>query len=162
MGVFDNMFGGEKGSALPGGNVAKPLMIALLALLASRYMSSGGQKEISAPPRKDTGPVSPSPLPDESPGSIVGGLGGLLKQFQQAGLGEVVDSWINAGPNKTAAPGQIADALGPDVIDALAERTGLPRDQVAAILSQVLPKAVDQLTPEGRLPTHQEVARLVG
>jgi uncharacterized protein YidB (DUF937 family) len=106
-------------------------------------------------------PPQPSSIPDDSPGSIVGGLGGLLKQFQQAGLGEVVDSWINTGPNKVLAPGQIADALGPDVIDALSQRTGLPREQVAAILSQLLPKAVDQLTPEGRLPTHQEAARLV-
>ena len=48
------------------------------------------------------------------------------------------------------------------MIDALSQRTGLPRDQVVAILSQLLPKAVDQLTPEGRLPTHQEAARLVG
>ena len=161
MGVLDSIFGGDKGSAVPGGNVAKPLMIALLALLASRYMSSGGQKEVSPPPRQDM-PQQPSSIPVESPGSIVGGLGGLLKQFQQAGLGEVVDSWINSGPNKTVAPGQIADALGPDVIDALSQRTGLPRDQVVAILSQLLPKAVDQLTPEGRLPTHQEAARLVG
>jgi uncharacterized protein YidB (DUF937 family) len=158
MGVLDNIFGGDKGSAVPGGNVAKPLMIALLALLASRYMSSGGQKEVSPLPR----PTQPNSTPDESPGSIVGGLGGLLKQFQQAGLGEVVDSWINTGPNKTVAPGQIADALGPDVIDALSQRTGLPRDQVVATLSQLLPNAVDQLTPEGRLPTHQEAARLVG
>ena len=86
----------------------------------------------------------------------------MLKQFQQAGLGEVVDSWINTGPNKTVAPGKIAEALGPEVIDTLSQRTGLPRDQVVAILSQVLPQAVNQLTPEGRLPTHQEVARLVG
>jgi len=161
MGVLDNIFGGDQGSAVPGGNVAKPLMIALLALLASRYMSGGGQKEVSPPPRQDTSPP-PASIPEESPGSIVGGLGGLLKQFQEAGLGEAVDSWINAGPNKTVAPGQIADALGPDVIDALSQRTGLPRDQVATILSQLLPKAVDQLTPEGRLPTHQEAARLVG
>ena len=86
----------------------------------------------------------------------------MLKQFQQKGFGDTVDSWINTGPNKAAAPGQIAEALGPDVIDALTRRTGLPRDQVVTILSQVLPKAIDQLTPEGRLPLRQEMARLVG
>jgi uncharacterized protein YidB (DUF937 family) len=160
MGVLDSIFGSDRGPAVPGGNVAKPLIIALLALLASRYMTGGGQKEVQSSPRQDL--PKPDSLPEESPGSIVGGLGGLLKQFQQAGLGEVVDSWINTGPNKTVAPGQIGEALGPEVIDALSQRTGLPRDQVVAILSQVLPKAVDQLTPEGRLPTHQEIARLVG
>lgn len=161
MGLLDNVLGSDSSSAVPGGNVTKPLMIALLALLASRYLS-GGSKETPASARPDTAPASPSSIPDASPGTIIGGLGGLLKQFQQAGLGEVVDSWINTGPNKTAAPGQIAEALGPDVIAALSQRTGLPRDQVVAILSQVLPKAIDQLTPEGRLPTQQEMARLMG
>lgn len=44
----------------------------------------------------------------------------------------------------------------------LSQRTGLPKDQIVQILSQVLPNAVDQLTPDGRMPTQQEIARLVG
>jgi uncharacterized protein YidB (DUF937 family) len=101
-------------------------------------------------------------MPDPSPGTIVGGLGGLLKQFQQKGLGEVADSWIKTGPNKAVAAGQISDALGPDVIDTLSQRTGLSKDEVLQILSQVLPNAVDQFTPQGRLPSQQELARLIG
>jgi len=161
MGLLDNVFGSGSSSAVPGGNVTKPLMIALLALLASRYMS-GGSKEAPASARPDTAPTLPDSMPDPSPGTILGGLGGLLKQFQQKGLGEVADSWIKTGPNKAVAPGQISDALGPDVIDTLSQRTGLSKDQIVQILSQVLPKAVDQLTPEGRLPTHQEIVRLIG
>ena len=152
MGVLDNIFGSQSGPAVPGGNVTKPLMIALLALLAARYMSSG-QKGT----QPDKTPSAASPGADLSSGAVVGGLGGLLKQFQDAGLGDLINSWVNTGPNKTAAPGDIADTLGPDVIDALSKRTGLPRDEVVAILSQVLPKAVDQLTPQGRLPTRQEL-----
>jgi uncharacterized protein YidB (DUF937 family) len=86
----------------------------------------------------------------------------LLKQFQQTGFGDAIDSWIKTGVNKPVAPGQISNALGPDVIDTLSQRTGLSKDQIVQILSQVLPKAVDQLTPEGRLPTHQEIVRLIG
>ena len=157
MGLLDNVFGSSSG-AVPGGNVAKPLMIALLALLASRYMS-GGSKDAPASAPPETLPDSTS---DPSSDTVLGGLGGLLKQFQRKGLGDTVDSWINTGPNKAAAPGQIAEALGPDVIDALSRHTGLPRDQVVTILSQVLPKAIDQLTPDGRLPSRQEMARLVG
>ena len=156
MGLLDNVLGSGSGSAVPGGNVTKPLMIALLALLASRAMS-GGTKEATVPPRSDTTATPPDP----SPGAVVGGLGGLLKQFQQKGFGDTIDSWITTGPNKAVAPGQISNALGPDIIDALSQRTGLPKDQVAQILSQVLPNAVDQLTPEGRLPTQQEMARLM-
>jgi uncharacterized protein YidB (DUF937 family) len=157
MGLLDNVFGSGSGSAVPGSNVTKPLMIALLALLASRYMS-GGSKEAPASARPD----APDSMPDPSPGTIIGGLGGLLKQFQQKGLGEVADSWIKTGPNDAVAPGQISDALGPDVIDTLSQRTGLSKDQVVQILSQVLPNVVDRLTPGGRLPSQQELARLMG
>jgi uncharacterized protein YidB (DUF937 family) len=160
MGFLDNVFGSGS-TAVPGGNVTKPLMIALLALLASRYMS-GGSKEAPASARPDTAPTLPDSIPDPSPGTILGGLGGLLKQFQQKGLGEVADSWIKTGPNKAVAAGQISDALGPDVIDTLSQRTGLSKDEVLQILSQVLPNAVDQFTPQGRLPSQQELARLIG
>jgi uncharacterized protein YidB (DUF937 family) len=161
MGLLDNVFGSDSSSAVPGGNVPKPLMIALLALLASRYLS-GGPKEAPASARPDTAPTSPGSMPDTSPGTILGGLGGLLKQFQQNGFGDAIDSWINTGPNKAVAPGQISNALGPEVIDTLSQRTGLSKDQVFQILSQVLPNAVDQLTPKGRLPTQQEMTRLMG
>ena len=163
MGLLDSVFGSDSSSAVPGGNVTKPLMIALLALLASRYMS-GGSKEAAKDSSSSTGPDVSSPssasLPD--PGTITGGLGGLLKQFQQAGFGDTINSWINTGPNKAVAPAQVSDALGPEIIDMLSQRTGLPRDQVASILSQVLPQVVDQLTPDGRLPSQREVARLIG
>jgi uncharacterized protein YidB (DUF937 family) len=158
MGLLDNVFGSGSSTAVPGGNVTKPLMIALLALLASRHMS-GGSKEAAASARPDA-PKLPDSMPD--PGTIVGGLGGLLKQFQQKGLGEVADSWIKTGPNDAVAPGQISDALGPDVIDTLSQRTGLSKDQVVQMLSQVLPNVVDRLTPGGRLPSQQELARLMG
>ncbi|MGA7545320.1 MAG: YidB family protein [Methyloceanibacter sp.] len=157
MGLLDNVFGSGSSSAVPGGNVTKPLMIALLALLASRYMSGGSK----SPAASDSAPASPS-TPTASPGDIVGGLGGLLKQFQQNGFGDAINSWINTGPNKGVTPGQISDALGPEIIDNLSQRTGLSKDEIVQILSQVLPNTVDQLTPNGRMPTHREVARLVG
>ena len=161
MGLLDSVFGSDSSSAVPGGNVTKPLMIALLALLASRYMS-GGSKEAPKDSSGSTGPDVSSPSSAPDPGTITGGLGGLLKQFQQAGFGDTINSWINTGPNKPVAPDQVSDALGPEIIDMLSQRTGLPRDQVASILSQVLPQIVDQLTPDGRLPSQRDVARLIG
>ena len=85
MGLPDNVLGSDSSSAVPGGNVTKPLMIALFALLASRYMS-GGSKEAPVSARPDPAPTSPTSLPDASPGDVLGGLGGLLKQFQQSGF----------------------------------------------------------------------------
>jgi len=161
MGLLDNVLGSDSSSAVPGGNITKPLMIALLALLASRYMS-GSPKDAPASAGPDVGPTSPTSMPDPSPGDVLGGLGGLLKQFQQSGFGDAINSWINTGPNKPVAPGQISGALGPDIIDSLSQRTGLSKDQILQILSQALPNTVDQLTPQGRLPTRQEIARLMG
>ena len=67
-------------------------------------------------------------MPD--PGSILDGLGGLIKQFQQKGLGDAIDSWINTGANKDISSGQVSKALPRDIVDELARRTGLSRDQV--------------------------------
>jgi uncharacterized protein YidB (DUF937 family) len=154
-----DIFGSDKGPALPGGSVAKPLVIALLALLASRYF--GGKKEEPAPELPKLPEPAPQSASDPSPGSILDGLGGLIKQFQQKGLGDTVDSWVATGKNKNVAPDQVSVALGGDVVDELSQRTGLTRDQVVAELSRMLPNVVDKLTPDGRLPTRQEVMRLM-
>jgi uncharacterized protein YidB (DUF937 family) len=158
MGLFDNISGPSTGTAVPGSNVTKPLVIALLALLASRSMS-GGSKDTPASANPNTGATSE---PDASPGDVLGGLGGLLKQFQQNGFGEEINSWVGTGQNKPVAANEVSNALGPDIINALSQRTGLPKDQILVVLSQVLPNTVDQLTPEGRLPTQQEISRLMG
>jgi uncharacterized protein YidB (DUF937 family) len=161
MGLPDNIFGSDKSSPVPGG-VAKPLIIALLALLASRYMSGSGQ-EAGAPASGST-PRSPAPAPtsDQSPGNVLDGLGGLIRQFQQKGLGDTIDTWINTGANKDISSGQVSEALGRDVVDDLSRRTGLSRDEVVAELARMLPNVVDRLTPDGRLPTQREMARLLG
>ena len=157
--MAQNIFGSESGPAVPGGNVAKPLIVALLALLASRYF--GGKKQETAPEMPQLPDPAPQSLPDPSPGNVLDGLGGLIKQFQQKGLADVVDSWVGSGKNKIVAPDQIYVALGGDVVDDLSRRTGLTRDQVVAELARMLPNVVDNLTPDGRLPTRQEVMRLM-
>jgi uncharacterized protein YidB (DUF937 family) len=139
MGLSDNIFGSDKSSPVPGGSVAKPLIIALLALLASRYMSGSGQQ--AGAPASGSTPKSPAPAPtsDQSPGNILDGLGGLIRQFQQKGLGDTIDTWINTGANKDISSGQVSEALGRDVVDDLSRRTGLSRDEVVAELARMLP-----------------------
>jgi uncharacterized protein YidB (DUF937 family) len=159
MGVLDNIFGSSSNPAVPGGSL-KPLVIALLALLASRYMGSGAKPSPTSE-GVDSIPQSSNSVPDATPGDIVGGLGGLVRQFQQNGFGDAINSWIGTGPNKSVAPGQISNALGPEIIDALSERTVLPKEQISQTLSQVLPLIVDQLTPQGQLPTQKKIAQLM-
>ena len=92
-------------------------------------------------------------------GSVIsGGLGDLLKQFQQSGHGDTANSWVSPGPNKQIAPGDLANALGADQINSLMSQSGMSRDELLAGLSQHLPEVINHLTPNGRLPTEDEVA----
>ena len=50
------------------------------------------------------------------------------------------------------SPDQLRQVLGSDVIGQLAQQLGVPQEDVASQLSQLLPQVVDQTTPEGRLP----------
>ena len=95
-------------------------------------------------------------------GSVLsGGLNDLLKQFQQSGQGDVAQSWIGRGPNQEISPGDLADALGADRISTLSRFSGMSRDDLLNGLSQQLPDVVDQLTPDGRVPTEEEASRIL-
>ena|SRR5215472_8023430 len=89
MGILDNAVR----SAVPGGSVAKPLMIALLGLLASGalFKGGGGQSTAAKPPQN----------PADEAGGLLGGLGGLLERFQQGPHGNLLKSWIGTGENQS-------------------------------------------------------------
>jgi len=90
-------------------------------------------------------------------GGLLGGLNELVERFQQRGQGDIADSWVGPGPNKEVAPNQLEQAIGPDVLATLSQQTGLSREEILARLSRELPTAVDKYTPEGRLPSRQEL-----
>jgi uncharacterized protein YidB (DUF937 family) len=92
---------------------------------------------------------------------LSGGLGNLIKDLQNAGQGQAARSWVTTGPNQQIAPNDLAVALGADTVEALSKQTGMTRDDLLAGLSQHLPGIVDQLTPQGRLPTENEIGELV-
>ena len=85
-------------------------------------------------------------------GAVSGGLGDLIDHFRNSGLGKKADSWVSTGQNEPVDEAELGGALGPDLLDTLAKQTGLSRDELLKRLSQVLPQAVDHMTPEGRLP----------
>jgi uncharacterized protein YidB (DUF937 family) len=92
---------------------------------------------------------------------LSGGLGNLIKEFQDSGHGRAAQSWVGTGPNQKIAPNELASALGNDTIDALSRQTGVGREDLLAGLSQHLPDLINQLTPNGRLPTEQEASRMI-
>ena len=145
-----------------------PSMTALLGLLAvAGYQNRDKIGEILGGLAGAKGPASPGGQTDlggllgklggslggaSTGGLLSGGLNELVKQFQQNGFGDKAESWVAAGPNKPVSPTELEQAIGPDVLDDLVTKTGLPRDQLLQRLSQELPQAVDKYTPEGRLP----------
>jgi uncharacterized protein YidB (DUF937 family) len=177
--VLNGMQNGPRGPSTPSaqsGGGMSPMTMAILALLAYKavkHISGGASATPSAP--------APSPAPGGLGGSlgglgdilkgglggvlaggaagsvISGGLGDLLKQLQQNGHGETANSWVSPGPNKQIAPGDLANALGADQINSLMSQSGLSREDLLNGLSQHLPDVVNHLTPDGRLPTENEV-----
>lgn len=81
-----------------------------------------------------------------------GGLSGLAAQFEQQGLGHLVQSWIGTGKNLPVNAEQLQQALGSKTVTQLAGNTGLDSQQLLQTLSQLLPQAVDNMTPGGVIP----------
>ena len=141
-------------SAFPGGNVGKPLMLALGALLASGVLFRGGAGQ--------TASAGSQPATDTNDaGGLLGGLGGLLNKLQQGGLGNQTNSWVGSGQNQPVSPSQLGQALGPNIIKTLSQMTGVSEDQLTKQLSQGIPVIINTLTPNGRLPTVAELSKIM-
>ena len=180
MGLLDVLNGMQHGprgpstpSAQSGGGMS-PMTMAILGLLAWKAIKhfSAGQPGAAPPPAPSPagggmggglGDVLKGPLggllAGGAAGSVIsGGLGDLLKQLQQGGHGDTANSWVGNGANKAISPGDLANALGADQINQLASQSGLSKDDLLSGLSQYLPQVIDHLTPDGRLPTENEVS----
>ncbi len=149
MGFFDD--------AVPGGNIAKPLMIALGALLVGKMMSRGD----ASAPAAATPAAPPAGQGGGLLGGLGGGLGGLLERLQNAGHADTANSWVGTGPNTPIQPSQLGSALGQTTISDLARQSGMSEQELLAQLSRVLPGVVDRLTPNGRVPTLAEIEQVL-
>ncbi|MDE3176986.1 MAG: DUF937 domain-containing protein [Pseudomonadota bacterium] len=140
--------------AVPGGSLATPIAVAAGALLLHHFFGGGAPAQAQAP--------APAPAPPAGGGGflegggLIGGLSGLVGKLASAGAGPQVNSWVGNGPNQPIDPTHLGNALGADVLSQLAARTGLSQQQIVEGLSQVLPQLVNNLTPNGRLPTAAE------
>ena len=106
------------------------LVTALIGLLAAKA-ATGGFGNLGGLMGGGPAPVAPAaPQPGQPPatapgGGLLSGLGGLLSQFQQAGHGGLIESWIGSGHNAPTTPGQVTQALGPETVQDLSQKTGL-------------------------------------
>jgi uncharacterized protein YidB (DUF937 family) len=82
-----------------------------------------------------------------------GGVQGIVAQLEKQGLGATVQSWVATGPNQPISPDQVHQVFGSGTLAQIAAKAGLNPQELAQKLSQVLPTAIDKLTPEGRVPS---------
>ena len=177
--ILNGMQNGPRGGgnpSSPSGGMS-PLTMGLLALLAYKALKGSGILGSEAPasgaptkghPQDPAGAAGGSDwltglqkmiAAGGAGGILSGGLGELLKRLQQNGQGQTAQSWIEKGDNAPVAPEDLEKAIGPDTLDTLAERIGVPREKLLAELKSLLPATVDTLTPDGRLPDEKEAAR---
>jgi uncharacterized protein YidB (DUF937 family) len=79
------------------------------------------------------------------------GLQGVVQKLQENGLGAQVTSWLGTGPNATITPDQLRAALGNERVKEIAAHFGVSTDEALKLLSDHLPAAVDQASPNGEL-----------
>jgi uncharacterized protein YidB (DUF937 family) len=89
-------------------------------------------------------------------GNQTQGLSGLISSFQQNGLGGVVNSWVGKGENQPISPDQVEQGLGQERIQQISGKLGMDPGTVKTKLAEVLPGAVDKMTPNGKV--EQEAA----
>jgi uncharacterized protein YidB (DUF937 family) len=168
--MFNTLGGGNRGR---GG--MSPIMLGLMGLLAYRTLKGKGKlADMLGTNQAGANQAGANQVgTDASSAPTGGGLGGvlgggalgaglkdLLDRFRQNGQDDKVQSWVSTGDNKSIAPNEIEKALGEERIQWLVEQTGMPREQLLDGLSGELPQAIDKLTPDGRLPTDEEISRL--
>lgn len=188
--VLNGMQNGPRGQRDPSSTTSSsrgmsPITMAILGLLAYKAVKGFAGSQTATAPANTRIPQGANPanagasqsggglgdvlkgglgglLAGGAAGSVLsGGLNDLLKQFQQNGQSETVNSWVGTGPNKEISPNDLSSALGADRINALVDQTGMSRDDLLSSLSQYLPQVVDEMTPHGRLPTEQEAQRML-
>lgn len=82
----------------------------------------------------------------------VGGIAGLQRMFQEKGLGNIIASWISTGQNLPISADQLQNVLHGGALQNMAAKSGLDVSQLTGIFSQLMPHAVDHMTPNGQIP----------
>ena len=181
--VLNGMQNGPRGAPDPGdgrsGGMSKTTMalLAFLAYKAYKSLINTQPAQAGVPSRSPTSP-SADPYRQEPEGGLAGilrtilgggsvpgsvvrqGVNNTVRDLEHSGDGDTARSWVARGPNRPITPGRLEAALGEDALRDLMQQTGMERDELLDTLSQHLPRVIDHLTPQGRLPSEQEAARM--
>lgn len=123
--------------------------MSLLKSLTNAVLNSGGQKAGLAGLVMQNPKLMQGVMGLMSKDSAVGGLPGLVAQFQNAGLGNAVESWLGQGTNKPVSAPEVEKALGSDIVNQLAGQANMAPSETSDTLAKLLPAMVDKLSPKG-------------
>jgi uncharacterized protein YidB (DUF937 family) len=162
---------GNAGRFLSGGAVMDILGEILKQVLEGAAQQQQPQQRQPQPQQRQPQPQQRAPQPQQGGGQgmpsandlqdiftqIFGGGGAqklpdVVRQFEEKGLRDEVDSWVRTGPNKPVDRRQIEDVFGRGQIDEMARGCNVDREKLAEVLSKYLPRIIDELTPTGQLP----------
>ena len=147
MGLLDQVIGGLMGGNT--GGSASPMGGVLASLLGGGGQAGGFGGQAAG--NQAMGGQAAGGMGGGMAG-MGGGLGGLVAQFEQAGLGHLAQSWIGNGPNQPVSPEQLQGVLGQQQVQGMASQAGMQPQDFLAQLSQHLPNAVHGMTPNGQMP----------
>lgn len=184
MGLLDDLLGsGLGGASTPGGRgrgsapasgggmggVMMALLPVVLSMLANRggggRQGGGGLADILGQVLGGGGGMRDTTAGMSGRGAGLGGgmggLGALLEQMQQAGLGEQARSWVGTGQNMPISPDALSQIFGEGGIGAIARQAGLTPQETSEGLSELLPDVVNHVTPTGEVPDFDQLTRSV-
>ena len=142
----------------------------ILGEILKQVIEGAAQQQAPQPPQRAPQPQQrPAQPPQGMPSpndltdiltQIFGGGGAqklpeVVKQFEEKGMREQVDSWVRPGPNKSVDRRQIEDVFGDRELDTIARSRGIDRSQLAEVLAKYIPKIIDELTPGGQMPARR-------
>lgn len=124
--------------------------MSLLKTLANTLLSGKGQQAGLASLVVQNPKLMQAAMQLLSKDSAVGGLPGLLSQFQSVGMGNAAASWIGSGKNQAISGAQVEQALGSNILSQLAGQANMPSGDASNVLAQALPAMIDKMTPKGQ------------
>src|SRR6185369_900562 len=81
-----------------------------------------------------------------------GGISAVLDRFKQQGYSQQAASWVSTGENQPLDAQAVSDVIGTEELSRLSQQLGVPHEQVASGLADILPQVVNHLTPAGDVP----------
>jgi uncharacterized protein YidB (DUF937 family) len=120
--VLGGMLGGRRGGGLARAGGGRGALLVMLLPLAMRWVQRNG------------------------------GIGAVLKRFQQQGYGKQAQSWVASGDNDALDDRAVEEVVGRHDLADMAQRLGVPETEVKQAFAEIMPQMVDQLSPQGDLP----------